>query len=178
MGFPGLSLTNISLPRHHQKGVSGNKDDGADAITVSQNLLDERFQDPNDEFDNFSKFVYEANYRNGARALSRSRDLGKPVRVFRSSNLEGPLRAINAGRRMEKQVYRYDGLYYVDWEDDGVYYDRRFFLRRAEAGRSTKTKNARTADSHIAYCRFVAGTLGVDSKKRRRVEATYCTVSK
>lgn len=68
--------------------------------------------DPNDErLDEFTTFFYTADRSLGAGGISKSAQLGNPIRVFRGSSLLGEFQASAKGKG--KKSYRYDGLYKV-----------------------------------------------------------------
>jgi len=103
--YSRVELTKMNAHRSQERGVSGNRDVGCDAIIVSGkgNGL---------ASDNFFRIVYTAERRNGALALLKSCIEGQPVRVFRSSLLDSAFKAMLHGGSSAR--YRYDGLYKVE----------------------------------------------------------------
>ena len=85
-----------------QRGISGNRRDGCDAIIVSG--MSEPMQDE------FHTFFYSATAKVGGEALLFSSENQIRVRVFRSSSYEHDLRA---KRPALSTAYRYDGVYRV-----------------------------------------------------------------
>jgi len=104
--------------RSQQKGVSGNRDDGCDAIIVSGLRSDGL------GVDNLFTLTYAANTREGALAIMKSAVKDSCIRVFRSSVLKSPFRCVGALVKQKPAHYRYDGLYKVDSIDfkdgDGI----------------------------------------------------------
>jgi hypothetical protein len=95
-----------------QKGVSGNKDFGCDAIIVSGARKDEGGLCQ----DEFSTLEYWAETRVGGGAILKSMANKNPIRVFRSSVLPNPYRAVEENPKYSvspSAIYRYDGLYQV-----------------------------------------------------------------
>jgi hypothetical protein len=83
--------------------VSGNKNEGCNAIVVSGAHDQGGFGD-----DSFHELSYVANTRVGAGAILTSMQRKIPIRVFRSSRLGNKYRAQPNGKSPR---YRYDGLY-------------------------------------------------------------------
>jgi hypothetical protein len=177
-----------------QKGISGNKDFGCDAIIVSGARAD------GEGLDNFSHLVYCAESTVGGGSILKSMALKNCIRVFRSSVLQNPYQARAAHEKKNASaLYRYDGLYRVTQvsfadEVSGInMYEApehlspivsrrlyRFWLRRIEASTDAYT-NQMADDSFMDYCRsqgtmFAAGSLVagvpirncVPQKKRRK----------
>lgn len=104
----GSLLLRFSLNRSPQKGVSGNRTAGADAIIVSG------CRDDDVQKDTFSQLVYVADGRSGSQPLLASAQKGLTIRVFRSSKLPGAFRANPSGSLAPtSRRYRYDGLYRI-----------------------------------------------------------------
>ena len=114
-GHPSLIQEGDTYPRRHlwtsyahrsdQRGINGNIRDGSDSIVVSRQSFDLR------EEDGLSWLRYTSSRRQGGGALCVSFKTKKPVRVFRSSRLEGPYRPPTFDE--DRTSYRYDGLYVV-----------------------------------------------------------------
>jgi len=70
-----------------------------------------------------SRLLYDLRSDNGAGAVMTSMAKNLPIRVFRSSKLQGPLQAEEVLHDGElKPGYRYDGLHkVVSWEQKGDY---------------------------------------------------------
>lgn len=108
------------LHRHGQAGISGNVDEGADAIIVSGGYVDD--EDHGDWIiytghggqDESKRQVRDQTLTSGNLALVRSGDRGLPVRVIRGSN----------GDKAHSPAsgYRYDGLFAVTehWVESSV----------------------------------------------------------
>lgn len=101
-----------SYHRMPQSGVSGNIKGGTDAIVVS-GLKDDH------HYDSFFRLAYTAQRSKGGKALARSYETGKPVRVFRSSIYESPYGLIPP-KGCKKTRYRYDGLYRVVYASGSI----------------------------------------------------------
>lgn len=112
----------LSLPCYRSLlgGVSGNHKIGCDAIVVVGNQSKLR------EEDHMQWLLYSANGRQRSGALYMSWTENKPVRVFRSSNLDSPFRAPKppVGKDKNAVQYRYDGLYFVKrvWDENGGHF--------------------------------------------------------
>lgn len=89
-----------------QRGISGNRMLGCDAIVVSGGW---------DGSDHFHDLVYTANSRVGAGALEWSFRRSRPIRLFRSSDYQSEFRAVKPTGCLTPSptVYRYDGLYII-----------------------------------------------------------------
>lgn len=108
------------LHRHGQAGISGNYEDGADAIVVSGGYKDDR--DHGDWIlytgqggrNAIGRQVEDQTLSRGNRALVLSEERGLPVRVIRGAGGE-PAQSPTTG-------YRYDGLFYVvrHWIEDSI----------------------------------------------------------
>jgi hypothetical protein len=171
-----------------QRGISGNKDFGCDAIIVSSARED------GEDLDNFSHLVYYAESTVGGGSILTSMASKNCIRVFRSSVLQNPYQARAANvKKNASALYRYDGLYQVSQvcfadevsgfniyeapEHLSPYVSRRlyrFLLRRIAASTDTYT-NQMADDTFMDFCRsqgtmFTAGSLvaGVPNKKRRK----------
>ena len=103
-----------------QRGVSGNMNDGADAVVVA------RVEGNLRERDGLSWLRYTSTRKQGGGAMAMSYKGGNPIRVFRSSSAKAtsfrPL--IHEGRSStghQASVLRYDGLYKIVRmvDDDG-----------------------------------------------------------
>jgi len=106
--YSRVQLRALKAHSSMQRGISGNKALGCDAIIVAGARNDHREQDT------FEMLSYAAEMKVGAGAMIRSKDLGVPIRVFRSSNYDS---RYAAPKRKSGVVYRYDGLYRViDYE--------------------------------------------------------------
>jgi len=97
-------LVSSGAHRFEQRGIDGNEQNGVYAIVVSRQDKNKR------EGDGLSWLTYTSSTAQGAKAMATSCCTAKPIRVFRSSLIQGgnfaPLpRAKNA------TSYRYDGLY-------------------------------------------------------------------
>lgn len=88
----------FAMNAHHsiQKGVSGNKKVGCEAIALSQTRKYDQERDDGD------LLIYGATVQSGAHALSTSLQTKVPVRIFRFSHQNGSC-----------NFYRYDGLFMV-----------------------------------------------------------------
>jgi hypothetical protein len=96
-----------------QRGISGNKDFGCDAIVVSGARKDDHGQC----VDLWSTLEYWAETTVGAGSILKTMEKKNPIRVFRSSVLPNSYQAIeNHDKRSVSargRIYRYDGLYQV-----------------------------------------------------------------
>jgi hypothetical protein len=177
-----------------QKGISGNKDFGCDAIIVSGARED------GEGLDHFSHLVYCAESTVGGGSILTSMASKNCIRVFRSSVLQNPYQARAANeKKSASALYRYDGLYQVTQvsfadEVSGInIYETpehlspivsrrlyRFSLRRIAASTDAYT-NQMADDTLMDYCRsqgtmFAIGSSiagvpirnGVPNKKRRK----------
>lgn len=90
-----------------QRGISGNKACGCDAIIVSDKNRD-KINASKNASDEFRRFVYTAPSAVGGLAIHTSARAGKPIRVFRSSSCR-----LFPARTDGNKKYRYDGLYQV-----------------------------------------------------------------
>lgn len=108
-----VAVQKAGLHRHRQAGISGNVNEGADAIVVSGGYRDDR--DYGDEIlytgqggrdPDTGKQVEDQTFTRGNLALVRSEEQGFPVRVIRGANGD-PAYSPSSG-------YRYDGLYRVE----------------------------------------------------------------
>jgi hypothetical protein len=159
-----------------QKGISGNKAFGCDAIIVSGARED------GDGLDDFSHLVYVAEATVGGGSILTSAASTNRIRVFRSSVLQNPYqaRAVNQ-KKNASALYRYDGLYRVTQvtftdEESGIdVYEvpehlspivsrrlYRFWLRRVEAGTDAHT-NQMANDTFMDYCRSQGTMLAIGS---------------
>lgn len=104
----------LQTKRMWQKGVSGNQEDGCDAIIVG-----ERKEDICLELDELVKFVYVAEIKNGAFSILKTALAGKPIRVFRSSASHGrwQVQLPQQDCKNKSTVYRYEGLYTVSFDE-------------------------------------------------------------
>jgi hypothetical protein len=159
-----------------QKGISGNKDFGCDAIIVSGARED------GEGLDNFSHLVYCAESTVGGGSILKSMASKNCIRVFRSSVLQNPYQARAANlKKNASALYRYDGLYrvtQVSFADDvsgmkmceapehlSPIVSRRlyrFSLRRVEASTDAYT-NQMADDTFMDYCRSQGTMFTVDS---------------
>ena len=99
-------LFELNAHRSQQRGVSGNREVGCDAIIVSGGRQDGL------GCDGLFHLVYAASFREGAWSLLSSATTDKPIRVFRSSSfVTSVFRATQPGKQT---VYRYDGLYRME----------------------------------------------------------------
>jgi hypothetical protein len=169
-----------------QKGISGNKDFGCDAIIVSGARED------GEGLDNFSHLVYCAESTVGAGSILKSMASKNCIRVFRSSVLQNPYQARAANQKKNASaLYRYDGLYRVTQvtfadEVSGIsMYEApkhlspivsrrlyRFSLRRVEASTDTYT-NQMADDTFIDYCRS-QGTMFAAGSSVAGVSTRHC----
>ena len=102
----------ISNSSMAQKGISGNKDFGCDAIIVYGARKDEGGRCD----DNLSTLEYWAETRVGGGSILTNMVNNNPIRVFRSSVLPNPYQAVEDNQIKKVSapaVYRYDGLYQV-----------------------------------------------------------------
>lgn len=135
-GTPFLDRDEVratGLHRHKQAGISGNYEDGADAIVVSGGYKDDR--DHGDWIlytgqggrEN-GRQVEDQKLTRGNKALVLSEERGLPVRVIRGAGGDPA--------HSPKKGYRYDGLFYIvrHWVEDS--YDGpqiyRYELRKLE----------------------------------------------
>jgi hypothetical protein len=173
-----------------QKGISGNKDFGCDAIIVSGARAD------GEGLDNFSHLVYCAESTVGGGSILKSMALKNCIRVFRSSVLQNPYQARAAHEKKNASaLYRYDGLYRVTQvsfadEVSGInMYEApehlspivsrrlyRFCLRRIEASTDAYT-NQMADDSFMDYCRS-QGTMFAAGSPVAGVPARNCVRQK
>jgi hypothetical protein len=159
-----------------QKGISGNKDFGCDAIIVSGARED------GEGLDNFSDLVYCAETKVGGGSILKSMTSENRIRVFRSSVLQNPYQARAPNQKKNAStVYRYDGLYrvtQVSFADEVSGFNvyevpehlspiashrlYRFSLRRVEAGTDAYT-NQMADDTFMDYCRSQGTMLATGS---------------
>ncbi|MBD1538255.1 SRA-YDG domain-containing protein [Arthrobacter sp. S13_S34] len=128
------AVRGAGLHRHIQAGISGNYQDGADAIVVSGGYKDDR--DHGDWIlytgqggrDGSGRQIEDQSLSRGNKALVLSEERGLPVRVIRGAGGD-PAHSPAAG-------YRYDGLFYVvrHWVEDSYDGPRiyRFELRKMD----------------------------------------------
>jgi len=90
--------------RGGQRGVSGNVNRGAEAITVAGLREDSLGRD------DFERLLYVVESSNGGGAMLKSAENIWPIRVFRSSKLNNQYQAPKKGH---STGYRYDGLYQI-----------------------------------------------------------------
>lgn len=106
-------LLELRAHRGQQRGVSGKKDSGCDAIIISGKLPGK---------DNFKNFYYTADRLRGGLALEFSGLKNLPIRVFRSTSYPSKYRAVfpegSQKGSMATSYYRYDGLYTI-WSFTG-----------------------------------------------------------
>ncbi|WP_314191271.1 YDG/SRA domain-containing protein [uncultured Arthrobacter sp.] len=115
-----IAVRAAGLHRHQQAGISGNYQDGADAIVVSGGYKDDR--DHGDWIlytgqggrDSAGRQVEDQTLSRGNKALVLSEERGLPVRVIRGAGGD-PVQSPASG-------YRYDGLFYVvrHWVEDSI----------------------------------------------------------
>mmetsp|Transcript_5069 Transcript_5069/g.7353 ORF Transcript_5069/g.7353 Transcript_5069/m.7353 type:complete len:589 (-) Transcript_5069:81-1847(-) len=111
--YKRTQLFHLNAHQAFRKGVSGNRDQGCDAIVVS------RIDTNNKEFDLFWSLGYHAFGFQGGKALLHSFHKKLPVRVFRSSKGKGkffpmiPSPQSSEGQKEQQSMYRYDGVYQV-----------------------------------------------------------------
>jgi hypothetical protein len=179
--YLAISCTNIlfwflSLVSMTQKGISGNKAFGCDAIIVSGARED------GDGLDDFSHLVYVAESTVGGGSILTSAASTNRIRVFRSSVLQNPYqaRAVNQ-KKNASALYRYDGLYrvtkvsFTDAESGITVYEApehlspivsrrlyRFWLRRVEAGIDAHM-NEMADDKFMDYCRSQGTMFAIGS---------------
>lgn len=117
-------LMNIGAHRCLQRGVSGSMEKGCDAIVVSEK--------GNNKYSHFTSLKYVANTQQGAYGLMTSACCKYPIRVFRSTDMQGIENTLPADI-LSKGVkkYRYDGLFKIyrvqREEDDGSLVDVAIF---------------------------------------------------
>jgi hypothetical protein len=181
-----------------QRGISGNKDFGCDAIVVSGARED------GEGLDKFSHLLYCAESTVGGGSILKSMASKNCIRVFRSSVLQNPYQACAANQKKNASaLYRYDGLYRVTKvifadEVSGINVSEapeylspivsrrlyRFWLRRVEAGTDAYT-NEMADEIFMDYCRSQGTMLAAGSsvaevptrncvrqKKRRKSDDT------
>jgi len=130
-----------------QRGISGNIQQGCDAIIVSgareDGLGDDRFH----------FLTYAAETRLGAGAILKNFHANLPIRVFRGSGQRCEYRACSPTKSKAATMYRYDGLYDVVGVDppdmkEGPYL---FHLCRAVASTTDRTNLLNSID-FIKHC--------------------------
>jgi len=104
--YSRIEINDLHAHRSQQKGVSGGRDSGCDAIIVSGLRPDGL------GYDHMLRLMYAAGTREGAFAILKSSIEALPIRVFRSSVLKSPYRALS--KKPSPACYRYDGLYKVE----------------------------------------------------------------
>ena len=107
----GLTYTRVQLNdmyahRSQQRGISGNQLVGCDAIIVSGLRHDGLGKDQ------LFRLDYGASSKEGALSVLKSYTEEIPIRVFRSSVLRSPYKALS--KTTSPACYRYDGLYKVE----------------------------------------------------------------
>jgi len=107
----GLTYTRVQLNdmyahRSQQRGISGNQLVGCDAIIVSGLRHDGLGNDQ------LFRLDYAASSKEGALSVLKSYIEEIPIRVFRSSVLRSPYKALS--KSSSPACYRYDGLYKVE----------------------------------------------------------------
>jgi hypothetical protein len=145
-----------------QRGISGNREKGCDAIIVS-GLREDKLGS-----DYFLKLMYAAESAKGALSVLTSHQQKKPIRIFRSSGYMSPFHAVRSSSNKSKVVYRYDGLYQVvrfkkPEREKGPY---QFWFERLEAGINDDMMN------NISNCNFAThcerrGTLLCENERAR-----------
>ncbi|GKY93598.1 hypothetical protein MPSEU_000327200 [Mayamaea pseudoterrestris] len=90
-----------------QKGVSGSRQHGCNAIAVSGLRLDGKGFD-----NNFAKMQWYVEWSNGGSAMWATALKGLPIRVFRSTDLNSVWRA-HSTVKVSVKSFRYDGLYMI-----------------------------------------------------------------
>ena len=136
-----------------QRCISGNMKVGCDALIVCGLRLDKA------RSDRFLSFTFQAEKRVGAGSLVRSFHMKTNIRVFRSSVLKNPYRAVSMTVETgssSSAFYRYDGLYAVTGfegpgNDKSMPYN--FFLERC----GDKINNI-SNENIVDYC-FELGNL-------------------
>lgn len=153
-------LLNLNGHCQQQRGVSGNKEFGCDAIIVS-GLRDDKLG--HDELFEFTYFVEQSK---GALGVLKSANLCKPIRVFRSTTCKHKYQATrNHPRQRKFKFYRYDGLYYVTLVKKPE--EKRepwvFLLSRAPSCPMEPNYNNKISnDDYIRHCRY-QGTMPGES---------------
>ena len=154
--YTRYEMLTLNGHRGAQRGLSGNKEFGCDAMIVSGKRPD------NLGHDKLFSLGYFVEQSKGALGVVKSYELGKPIRVFRpeDSNYH-ELQAIGPHPKFGiTTCYRYDGLYYVtDMEEpkekNGPW---EFKLERASSG------NKISNDTYIEHC-IAMGTMRDEAKK-------------
>jgi len=140
----GAVYSRLQLLENHgvvavQSGVSGTSKHGCSSIIVSRQSPD-KF-----EKDHFDTIFYSSTVRQGALSLYKSLASQNTVRVFRSSDLDNPFRALrNEGSPRSSNIYRYDGIYRVEkclsYDSNGIPWEVKNDLRGGDALYTFKLK--------------------------------------
>ena len=146
-----------------RKGVSGNAQQGCDALIVRNSNPE------NKEFDSFRRLMYYTpSTKSGALPLERSWKLRKPVRVFRSSANKNSLFAPTTNG--QATMYRYDGLYYVERcslrKGKG---SQLFYLKKEKHERKPRNRTKHWANTQFLSTRKYRKTLAFMKKSMSKV---------
>jgi len=104
--YSRIEINNLHAHRSQQRGISGNQDVGCDAIIVSGLRQDGMGND------RLFRLEYAATSKQGALSILKSFTKNLLIRVFRSSVLKSPFKALS--KTTLPACYRYDGLYKVE----------------------------------------------------------------
>ena len=103
--YSRIEINNLHAHLNQRRGISGNQDVGCDAIIVSGLRQDGMGND------RLFRLEYAATSEQGALSILKSCIKDLPIRVFRSSVLKSPFKAVS--KTTSPACYRYDGLYKV-----------------------------------------------------------------
>jgi SAD/SRA domain len=144
-----------------QRGVSGNKKDGCDAIVVAG-------KGEVQGTDTILELTYSAYTGRGAEGMLVSQEKSHVVRVFRTSKYEHANRAIVPGdygiKKITGAYYRYDGLYEIKKSEEYMESDdcgKKASLVKTyifQLSRCGVLHNKMGGHDYIGFCRYI-GTL-------------------
>ena len=159
-------LSNLSI-RLSEKGVSGNKAIGCEAMVVCEKNKSRKC------YDTFDQLTYVVNISNGGEAMMRNSHLSIPIRVFRSLSLTGDF-GEEVDESHETNRYRYDGIYRIfRHEDDGAdECSHIFYLERIPKGKDMELHNRKDAATlkRDIKARKSARTIGRNMNSRMSTE--------
>jgi alkylated DNA repair dioxygenase AlkB len=149
-------LENKRAHQSVQRGVSGRKDVGCDAIIVSGLREDKRGDDQ------FIRLTYAVESCKGGGSMETSFNKQLPIRVFRSTQYNSRYGAVfpkkKKNEKQPRNLYRYDGVYYIESfepPDPGGRVPYMFHLIRL---RTNKIPNRR----YLQECEYLGTIHGSD----------------
>ncbi|MGK5112782.1 YDG/SRA domain-containing protein [Geodermatophilus sp. CPCC 205506] len=166
------------LHRHNQNGISGNPEEGADAIVVSGGYADDDqgvriiYTGEGGQNEDRTRHVEDQQMDGGNLALVRSEERGLPVRVIRGV----PRRKRNRSAYTPASGLRYDGLYTVvrHWSEphpDGPLVFR-YLLEKADGGTAWEARPGAGTTSRPAGDQAPSRTQSVTQRVVRNSAVT------